>query len=336
MEKFEVGKLPLKYLKKLLSRISVKDKRVVIGPGIGKDAAVIDFGDRCLVAKTDPITLTSSKIGWWGVHINANDIACLGATPKWFLATILLPEGKTDQLLVDEIFTEVLHACEELGVTLCGGHTEITQKLQQPIVIGQMLGEVAKERLVDSTKAQVGDHVILVKGIAIEGTSIIAHEKGEDLQGRFSKEFINRCRRFFIEPGISVVKEALLANSLVRLRGMHDPTEGGLWTGLYELAIATKKGMHVEADAIPVYHETELLCQAFELDPLGLIASGALLMVVSPRDTDRLMEGLRRDGVKAVKIGNLTPEVAGIWICRKGKLEKITPLSQDEIARLLG
>jgi len=336
MEKFEVGKLPLRYLEKLLSRVSIKDKRVVIGPGIGEDAAVIDFGDRYLVAKTDPITLTSSKIGWWGVHINANDIACLGATPKWFLATILLPEGKTDQSLVDEIFTEVLHACEELEVSLCGGHTEITQKLQQPIVIGQMLGEVAKERLVDSTKAQVGDVVILVKGIAIEGTSIIAHEKGEDLQGRFSKEFINRCRRFFIEPGISVVREALLANSLVRLRGMHDPTEGGLWTGLYELAIATKKGMHVEADAIPVYTETELLCQTFGLDPLGLIASGALLMVVSPRDTDRLMEGLRRDGVKAVKIGNLTPEVEGIWIRRKGKLEKITPLSQDEIARLLG
>ena len=336
MEKFEVGKLPIRYLDSLLSRISIKDKRVVMGPGIGKDAAVIDFGDRYLVTKTDPITLTSSKIGWWGVYINANDVACLGANPKWFLAALLLPEGKTDRTLVEEIFSEILLACEELGVTLCGGHTEVTQKLEQPIVVGQMLGEVAKDRLVDSSKARVGDEVILVKGVAIEGTSIIAHEKSEDLRGRFSEEFIHRCRRFFKEPGISVVKEALLANSLVRLRGMHDPTEGGLWTGLYELAVAAKKGMHIEADAITIYPETELLCQAFGLDPLGLIASGALLMVAAARDTDKLIRGLGKEGVKAVRIGYLTPQGDGIRIRIKGKLEEITPLSQDEIARLLG
>ncbi|TKJ35886.1 hydrogenase expression/formation protein [bacterium (candidate division B38) B3_B38] len=335
VDKFEVGKLPIRYLESLLSRIAIKDKRVVVGPGIGKDAAVIDFSDRYLVAKTDPITLTSSKIGWWGVHINANDVACLGATPRWFLATILLPEGKTNQSLAEEIFSEILLACKELGVTLCGGHTEITQKLKQPIVVGNMLGEVAKENLVDGTKARAGDEVILVKGIAIEGTSIIAREKGEELRGRFSEEFINRCRQFLVEPGISVVKEALLANSLVRVKGMHDPTEGGLWTGLYELAVASGKGMYIEADAIPVYSETEQLCQAFGLDPLGLIASGALLVVAARRDTAKLIGGLEREGVKAVRIGRLTPEKEGMRIRRNGKLEEITPLSQDEIARIL-
>ena len=335
VDKFEVGKLPIRYLERLLSRIAIKDKRVVVGPGIGKDAAVIDFSDRYLVAKTDPITLTSSKIGWWGVYINANDVACLGATPRWFLATILLPEGKTDQSLAEEIFTEILLACEELGVTLCGGHTEITQKLEQPIVVGQMLGEVAKDRLVDSTKARAGDEVILVKGVAIEGTSIIAHEKGEDLRGKFPEEFLIRCRQFIVEPGISVVKEALLANNLVRVKGMHDPTEGGLWTGLYELAVASGKGIYIEADAIPVYPETERLCQAFGLDPLGLIASGALLVVAASRDSDKLIKELHREGVKAVKIGRLTPEEEGARILRNGKLEEITPLSQDEIVRIL-
>ncbi len=336
MEKLGIGKLPIKYLESLLSRISIKDNRVVVDPGIGKDAAVIDFGDRYLVAKTDPITLTSSKIGWWGVHINANDVACMGATPRWFLATILLPERKTDRLLVEEIFSEIMLACEELGVSLCGGHTEVTQKLEQPIVVGQMLGEVVKEKLVDSTEAQAGDEVILVKGIAIEGTSIIAHEKSEELRLRFSKEFINRCRRFLMEPGINVVREALLANSLVRVKGMHDPTEGGLWTGLYELAVATGKGMHIEADSIAVYPETELLCQAFGLDPLGLIASGALLVVVASQDTSRLMAGLGKEGVNAVRIGHLTTKKDGVRIRREGKLEEIAPLSQDEIARLLG
>jgi len=116
---------------------------------------------------------------------------------------------------------------------------------------------------------------------------------------------------------------------------MHDPTEGGLWTGLYELAVASGKGIYIEADAIPVYAETERLCQAFGLDPLGLIASGALLIVVARRDANRLIKGLEREGVKAVRIGHLTPEEEGTRILRNGKLEEITPLSQDEIARIL-
>ena len=100
------------------------------------------------MAKTDPITFASAQIGWYAVNVNANDIACTGATPRWFLATLLLPENLTTAALVEDIFAQIDAACAQMNITVAGGHTEITAGLGRPIVVGHMLGEVTPERLV--------------------------------------------------------------------------------------------------------------------------------------------------------------------------------------------
>ncbi|MDY7041071.1 MAG: AIR synthase related protein, partial [Chloroflexota bacterium] len=165
-----LGKLPAEDLADLLDRYAHVDERVVVGPGIGVDATAIEFGDQLLVAKTDPITFATDEIGWYAVNVNANDVACLGATPRWFLATLLLPAGLTDRSLAERIFAQLSAACRHLGVSLCGGHTEITHGLERPIVVGQMLGEVTRDDLVLPGGAQAGDVVLLTKGIAVEAT----------------------------------------------------------------------------------------------------------------------------------------------------------------------
>ena len=106
MTTYPIGKLPAEDLTKLLRKYAPNDPRLVVGGSIGEDAAVIDMGDRYLVAKTDPITFATDEIGWYAVNINANDIACSGATPRWFLATLLLPEDATTPELVDTIFEQ--------------------------------------------------------------------------------------------------------------------------------------------------------------------------------------------------------------------------------------
>ncbi|MFQ6019121.1 MAG: AIR synthase related protein, partial [Dehalococcoidia bacterium] len=83
----DVGKLPHELLAQLLAKVRRRDPRVVVGPTPGEDAAVIDLGQRLLVAKSDPITFATDLIGWYAVHVNANDVACMGAKPAWFLAT---------------------------------------------------------------------------------------------------------------------------------------------------------------------------------------------------------------------------------------------------------
>jgi len=207
-QRVQVGKLPAEFLQALLERYGGSDERLIVGPRIGEDAAVVDMGDRYLVAKSDPITFATDEIGWYVVHVNANDVATMGAAPRWLLLTLLLPEARTDRQLVEAIFAQTGQACRELGIVLCGGHTEVTYGLDRPLAVGLMLGEVAKEDLVCSAGSQAGDDVILTKGIAIEGTAVLARELGEQVAPQLGADLVARSRRFLRVPGISVVQEA--------------------------------------------------------------------------------------------------------------------------------
>jgi hydrogenase maturation factor len=326
------GKLPMEDLAGLLSRYTQADSRLVVKPGIGRDAAVISFGDRYLIAKTDPITFATAEIGWYAVQVNANDIAAMGGAPRWFLATLLLPEGRTNPEMVEAIFEQISRACKDLGITLCGGHTEITLGLDRPIVVGQMLGEAEPGQLVLPERILPGDEILLTKGIAIEGTALIAREKKE-LEKSFEKDWLRKCQDFLKNPGISVVRDARIAMQSGGVHAMHDPTEGGLATGLLELAQAADIGLLVERDKISVFPETEILCKKLGLDPLGLIASGALLIAASPRDADRIKEALRREGIPAESIGRTWEKEKGVKILTGGEMRNLPFFPRDEIAR---
>jgi hydrogenase expression/formation protein HypE len=337
-----VGKLPAEELARLLTLYASPGDRVVVGARVGEDVAVIDFGDRSsaedsdtyLVAKTDPITFATDAIGWYVVQVNANDIACAGAVPRWFLATLLLPEGRTDAALVESIFAQMAQACQELGISLCGGHSEITYGLERPIVVGQMLGEVSRDGLITTSGAQPGDDILLTKGIAVEGTAIIAREKSESLSDRYSAAFLSRCADFLRRPGISVLRDARIAISHASVHAMHDPTEGGLATGLWELAEAAGIGLEIVEAAIPVLPETAALCQTLRLDPLGLIASGALLISLAPADSPRVIAALHQDGIGAAVIGRAVEGEAGCHLLGPQGWRPLPRFARDEIARL--
>lgn len=329
------GKLPAPVLDELLKRYAPSDPRVLVGPGVGFDAAVIEMGDRCLVAKTDPITFAADEIGWYAVHVNANDVACCGAVPRWFLATILLPEKEGTRELAATIFGQIGEACAELGVSLCGGHTEITYALDRPIVVGHMLGEAPREGYVMPRGAREGDRVILTKGIAIEGTALIAREKGEELRRTLPDDEVRRCAEFLRSPGISVVRDARLAMEAGDVHAMHDPTEGGLATGLWELAQASSVGIEIDEPSILVYPECDRLCRNFGLDPLGLIGSGALLIVAAPETAEAIVERLRTQNLPAAVIGRVTSATSGCVLrSSDGTTRPLPTFPRDEIARL--
>jgi len=333
----DVGKLPNQLLAQLLACIGPdRSGRVVVGPGVGQDAAVIEMGERLLVAKSDPITFASDLIGWYAVHINANDVACMGARPAWFLATILLPEGAAPSL-AEGIFQQVLDACQGMGVELVGGHFEITYGLERPIVVGAMLGEVERERLVRGSGAQPGDCLVLTKGIAIEGTAVLAREAGDSLERLgVPAAVLEEARGYIFRPGLSVVREALLAAESAPVHAMHDPTEGGLATALYELATASSVGLAVREAAIPVLPCTEAVCRAAALEPLGLLASGALLIALPAAHCDALLARLAEADIAAACIGAVTQESAGVIMeGLSGGREPLPQFARDEVARFL-
>lgn len=318
----------------MLKHYKTDDDRLLIGPEVGSDAAAIAFGDSVLVVKSDPITFPTPSAGRYLVNVNANDIACMGATPRWLLVTALLPETSTTEVLVERLFSDLHAACVERSITLVGGHTEITIGLDRPILIGQMLGETSREGLLDLRRSLVGDRVILVNGIAIEGTAILAAEAPAELLAAVPADLLQSARDFLASPGISVVPAARsLAESGLEIRGMHDPTEGGLATALRELAHISRLGIRARREAIVVHPETEAICEALGLDPMGLIASGALLAVVSASDTPRALETLTAAGFDAAEIAELVEDQEITIETGSGRVEPLPAFDVDEIAR---
>jgi hydrogenase expression/formation protein HypE len=301
---------------------------------VGRDAAVIEMGDRYLVAKTDPITFASDEIGWYLVNVNANDIATTGAKPSWLLCTALFPEGATRLDDIESVFRQLSQACMSLGITLCGGHTEVAHGVSHTILIGQMLGEVAPTDLVTPEGTRPGDAIILTKGIAVEGTALIAREMGHKLEGLLPTEVIERAARFLHDPGISVVPDARYAAQVARLHSMHDPTEGGLATALYELALASGLALRIWPGRVRILPETELLCRHFGLNPWGTIASGALIIGCAGPDATPVVTALREHGIWADVIGEAVPGEGVTLLGDDGSEQPMPVFMRDEVARL--
>lgn len=328
----KLGKLPPPILEDLLNRIPHQDPSVLVWPAVGEDSAVLEVGNSLVVVTTDPITFATEEIGWYAVHINANDVAVKGAKPRWFLASLLLPEG-VNKALISGIFDQILETCQDLSISLIGGHTEVTPGLSRPIVAGMMLGEVKEGELVKND-ARPGDTLLLAQPIAVEGTALLAREAEEALQrAGVERSLILQAKELLKNPGISVVRAVETALKVGGVRALHDPTEGGLATGLRELGAVCKAGIWVDYDAIPLLPETRILCQALGLDPLGLLASGSLIMAVEPEKAEAICQAEEEAGIPTSAIGHLLPERDTFLLLKEGESIPLPVFAQDEVAR---
>lgn len=318
----------------MLASIPNLDERVLVGPSVGMDCAVVDLGSRLLVFKTDPITFASDEIGWYAVQVNANDIATTGAVPTWFLMTLLLPGENTTADLVDQISQQVFEACQAIGVSVIGGHTEITHGLERPIVVGTMVGEVTHEDLVTPEGARPGDRLLITKGVPVEATSILAREFPHKLQGLLSTEEISQARDYLYDPGISVLKDADIAIRAGEVTAMHDPTEGGLASALWELAEACGHTIVFNPETVPMSPLSQRICQVFRIDPLAAIASGALLLATSPKDAPQICQALQVEGISCADIGRLENGPPQVWQRTAGGQGLLLHPERDEIARI--
>jgi len=329
-----IGKLPQDFLEALLARFIRKDKRVLVSAGIGRDAAVIEFGEKLLVVKSDPITFVAEDAGWYALQVNANDIACMGGTPRWFLATLLFPHGATSAELVEKTFAQINAACRKLRVTLCGGHTEITGGIDRPLIIGSMLGEVEREKMLRPENILVGDVVAMSKGLGIEATSIIAREKASIIEQEYGAAVLKRCKKFLEKPGLSVLDEAHIAREIEGIHALHDPTEGGLNAALHELAKAAGVGFEIDLEVVPLPTEAKLLCDHFALDILSIISSGALLACGTEEACQEFVTQCHRAKIAAEIIGRVVTSENGLRYRERRKRFPIPHPRRDEIIKI--
>jgi hydrogenase expression/formation protein HypE len=328
---FPVGKLPLDLLEKLLRGLRQDDPNLLAGPGIGVDAAVISFGREKLVFKTDPITFTSASLPWYLVTINSNDIACMGATPRYLLATFLLPEGGTDSALVEGLFSDLREACQAYGITLAGGHTEITHGLDRPIAIGFMIGTLDGRDFISPAGMRPGDAVLLSKRIPIEAVAVIASEVGEALG--LERSVLAEAKGLLKDPGISILKEAVIARDSGWVSAMHDPTEGGLATGLKELAKAGGHGVRIHRERIPILELGHRILPRFSIDPLGALASGSLIVCCRSEGAGAILDAWSKAGIEGSIIGEVTQEPEAI-LQESGIPRPLPEFPADEISKI--
>ena len=327
------GKLPNDFLKNFLEGFNFNDLSVLINAGVGEDAAAVDISkEEVLVIKSDPITFATDSIGHYAVLINANDIATSGAVPRWFLATLLFPPGVTPSA-VRQVMHELESMCRRWNITLCGGHTEITDAVSRPVITGMMVGTVTKDRLIDKCNIQPGDSVLLTKAIAVEGTAVIAKDHGDRLRALGMPESEVEAGKQLLSA-ISILEEAKIASDSGWGTAMHDVTEGGLSTALTELSIAGGYGIQINMDDIPVFPLTEKICRLLHIDPLGLIGSGSLLICCRRNKSDPLMKKIKSAGIDIARIGEVVAAGCGIKAVSKTGTATWPSFKVDEITRL--
>ncbi|MCW4011176.1 MAG: AIR synthase family protein [Candidatus Bathyarchaeota archaeon] len=299
--KLPPGKIPVDILKEVVFKnLGATRNEVVIGPKAGVDSAVLDLGEKSVVVAMDPITGAVERIGWLAVNVNANDVATFGVEPAFLFSCLMLPEG-ADQSMVKAVSSQMGAAAAELGMAIVGGHCESTPKLVNPIVVGCAMGFTEKGNYVTSAGAKAGDKLILTKSAGIEGTAILASDRETELKAKLSNVELQKAKGFYSK--ISVVPDALAAYRAGGVHAMHDPTEGGVAGGIHEMADAAGLGVEVWREKIAVAPETVKICSYFQIDPLQLIGSGALLIAAETEKAEAITQALQQRNINASVIG---------------------------------
>jgi hydrogenase expression/formation protein HypE len=329
------GKIPIDILKNVVFKhLGAARKEVTLGPAAGIDGAVLDLGEKSLIVSMDPITGAVERIGWLAVNVNANDIATFGVEPAFLFSCILLPEN-SGKKTVETISQQMDAATRELGIAIVGGHCESTPGLTGPIVVCCIMGTTGKDQYVTAGGAKPGDKLILTKSAGIEGTAILASDREAELKKALSTETLSKAKHFYSQ--ISVVKEALIAFRTGGVHAMHDPTEGGVLNGIHEMAEASGIGVRVFKKEIRVQNETEQICQHFEIDPLQLISSGALLIAASEESAQTITGKLYEQNIQASIIGEfLEDKEQRLLVTEEGKTKKLARPVSDHLWTALG
>lgn len=325
------GKLPGELLNRLLTNYRTpRDASVIVGSNYGFDAAALTVGGETLLVKSDPITFASTDAARYLIAVNANDIACLGGIPRWMTVVSLLPEG-TSRNDVELQFAELQRACGYEGISLIGGHTEITGGIDRPLLIGTLLGTVGPSGLLEPGNARAGDALWLTQYAGLEGTALLATERRDELLSALGADVVGVAKGLLIEPGITVSRDARALLATGKVTALHDPTEGGVATAIHEIAAASRLGVEVDGASIPVLPETIAICDHFGINPLGLLSSGALLVAAPPDVELNHLAPM----VLMTRIGALTDTPNTRTISTERGVEPLPRFDSDEIARAL-
>ncbi|HZD78895.1 MAG TPA: AIR synthase family protein, partial [Actinomycetota bacterium] len=295
-----------------------RDPDVLVGPQHGVDVGVVRVAEGVATAMTaDPVFIVPAygweRAAWFAVHILASDAATSGLPLRWMAVDLNLPPEITDQELAT--MWEAYHrACEDLGIAVVTGHTARYEGCTWPMVGGAVcLASGPEDRFVTPAMARPGDKVVITKGAAIEATALFAATFPERLAAGVGEDVVRAADALFEQ--MTVVPEAVVARGFgLREQGvtaMHDATEGGVYGGLTEVAVASGVGLRIDRGAIPVRPEVRAVCEHAGMDPYASISEGTLVCTVVPDRAEDFVAALAGSGIDAAVVGDVTAPAEG-------------------------
>jgi hydrogenase expression/formation protein HypE len=297
----------------------------------GEDVALTRVGGDILASHVDPIVGAIDNIGWLAVHVACNDIAASGVPPRWILVLVLVPRPDDEDLL-EQIMRDAARAAREMRVSIIR-HTGYSSGLSRPLVAVTALGTASGREPVRTNGAQVGDQVVVTKGIALEGTAILAYDFADvALQLGLNEQDLAEARQLMNE--VSVFPEAVVI-AACGATAMHDVTRGGLLETLLEIAYRSQVGIEIDSAKLPALSAVSRFAEVFRFDPLKMISSGTLVATVPPKRAADVRSALEEMGIPFAVAGLVTPG-SGVRVLRDGEVKQYNGIhcEEDELARL--
>ena len=318
--------------KRVVPSAETDDGGIVLNATFGEDAFMTCSGNDILASHLEPIVGVIDNIGWLAVHAACNDVAASGIQPRWVVIMVLVP-CSSDQGLAVQIMRDAMRAAEKLGVSIIREHVGYSAGITMPLVDVTAMGNVDGRIPVKSGRAHMGDHVLITKGIALEGTAIMAHDFKDIARGfKISADELHEARGLLNE--ISVVPEALiLAEHGASI--MHDVRRCGIVGTLVEMAHASSLCIQIDASLIPIHPVVDHFAETFRFNPLRMISSGTLAATVTPAKIDDVKQKLAEKGIIFADIGRVI-DGDGVIVLSEKTIEHYREIRRedDEIARM--
>lgn len=308
------------------SRIRNRSPRIV--KGIGDDCAVFSQpGGNYLVVSTDALiesvhfdlkTHTPEQLGWKTVAVNVSDIAAMGATPRFAVITLCLPQS-TRVAFLDRLYKGLGRACEAFGVDLVGGDTVASPR--HLMINLTIFGETHKKRLFTRQGARPGDAVMVTGTL---GDSALGLKLLTSPRKRWRGRAVDRKKlmRRHLEPEPRLEEAKRLAKSKWKVTSMIDISDG-LAQDLNHLLAPGALGAELWEAALPTSKPFENVCLANKLDPCKLMLEGGedyeLLFTLNSEDAKKLTGSFVQYGTPVTQIGVISARREITWVRKNGR-----------------
>ncbi|MFQ6612911.1 MAG: hydrogenase expression/formation protein HypE [Fidelibacterota bacterium] len=280
-----------------------------------EDQALVDFPGGRLSFSTDsfvvdPLIFPGGTIGDLAVNGTVNDVAMCGAKPLFLSASFILEEGLEMELL-HQILVTMEMAVKKAGVEIVTGDTKVVNhgSCDKMFITTTGIGVLEPGIEISVRNLKAGDVVILSGTIADHGMAVLTSREGLSFQSQVNSD--------------TAALNQLVANMLKvshKIHAMRDPTRGGVATTLNEMATASKVGIEIIEERLPVRAPVKGACEVLGIDPLYVANEGKLIAVVDRQDAKKVLKVLQSDllGKEAVILGSVVPDHPGIVTMKTG------------------